>query len=370
VKQGLKILLLEDSAADAELLHRELRKGGLNFSARRVETQPEFLAQLDEFEPDVVISDYMLPSFNGLKALELVRQKSEVLPFILVSGHIGEERATDALKLGATDFILKGRLARLVSSVRGSLREVEVIAARHQIELEREQQRLELERSNSDLEAFAYVASHDLKAPLRAIAHLAEWIEEDVGATARPDTIENLRLLRGRVTRLQGLLDRLLAYARVGRPNDHVEAIDIVEMVHDIVSLLDPPAGFIVTCEGPMPVIRTHRIPIRKVLENLISNALRHHDRAEGRVVISMRSEHGVAKFLVADDGPGIAPRFHEKIFMIFQTLASRDEVESSGIGLAIVRKMVENHGGRIFVESAPPERGATFVFTWNGAHD
>jgi signal transduction histidine kinase len=370
VKNGLKILLLEDSAGDAELLQRELRMGGLEFTARRVETQPEFLEQLDAFDPDVVISDYMLPAFDGLKALDLVRQRSPLLPFILVSGAIGEERATVALKLGATDFILKGRLTRLVSCVRGSLREAEVIAARQQMELEKEHQRQELERSNADLEAFAYVASHDLKAPLRAISHLAEWIEEDIGETARPDTIENLRLLRGRVTRLQGLLDGLLAYARVGRPNDHAEALDIIDMVHDIVSFLDPPPGFMVTFEGPMPVIHTHRVPIRKVLENLIGNALRHRDREEGHVVISMSRQNGVAEFRVADDGPGIAPRFHDKIFMIFQTLASRDEVESNGIGLAIARKMVENHGGRISVESAPPTRGATFVFTWKEALD
>ena len=117
-----------------------------------------------------------------------------------------------------------------------------------------------------------------------------------------------------------------------------------------------------------MPAIRTHRVPLRAVLENLIANGVKHHDRAEGRISVSMRLEDGVAEFRVNDDGPGIAPRFHERIFVIFQTLASRDDVESSGIGLAIVKKRVENHGGRIWVESTPPARGTTFAFTWKEA--
>jgi PAS domain S-box-containing protein len=489
MKRGLRILMLEDSARDAELLQRELRLGGMNFNARRVETEAAFLTQLLEFDPDLVISDYMLPSFDGMRALALVRERSPWLPFILVSGYIGEERATEALKMGATDFILKDRIARLVPCVERSLREVDErlqrrrleerfrlfvesspnamlmtnadgviemvngqtertfgysrdellgqsierlvperfrshhaglrssffvtrqprpmgagrdlfglrrdgvefpveiglspietdegilvlsvvvdITARRQIEQEKEQQRQELERSNADLESFAYVASHDLKAPLRAISHLAEWIEEDVAATASTDTSDNLRLLRGRVTRLQGLLDGLLAYARVGRTSDDAEDIDVAEMVSEIVALLAPPPGFVVSCEGPMPAIRTHRVPLRAVLENLIANGVKHHDRAEGRISVSMRLEDGVAEFRVNDDGPGIAPRFHERIFVIFQTLASRDDVESSGIGLAIVKKRIENHGGRIWVESAPPIRGTTFAFTWKEA--
>ena len=164
---------------------------------------------------------------------------------------------------------------------------------------------------------------------------------------------------------MQMLLDGLLAYSRIGHTNTTIEDVDIAEVIQEVVAMLGPPPGFVVACEGTMPVIRTHRVPIQRVLENLISNGLKHHDRAEGRITVAMRLADGVAEFRVSDDGPGIAPRFHERIFMIFQTLVSRDEVESSGIGLAIVKKRVENHGGRISVESAPPARGTIFVFTW-----
>jgi signal transduction histidine kinase len=112
-------------------------------------------------------------------------------------------------------------------------------------------------------------------------------------------------------------------------------------------------------------VIRVDRIPIQVVLENLIGNGLKHHDLAKGRITVATRSVGGMIEFRVSDDGPGIAPRFHERIFEIFQTLVSRDELESNGIGLAIVKKIVETHGGQIRVESAPPLRGTTFVFTW-----
>lgn len=226
---------------------------------------------------------------------------------------------------------------------------------------------IEAEVTQRTLEEFACAASHDLKAPLRAIGHLAQWISEDIIATASTETIENLTLMQGRVGRLQLLLDGLLAYSRVGRhAYAAAEEVNIAELVHDIVALLAPSPGFVIACENDMPTIRTHRIPIQVVLTNLISNGLKHHDRAEGRINVAARLANGVAEFRVSDDGPGISPRFHDRIFIIFQTLASRDDLEASGIGLAITKKKVLAHGGRIWVESAPPTRGTTFVFTWN----
>jgi PAS domain S-box-containing protein len=245
------------------------------------------------------------------------------------------------------------------------------VTARREIEREKEQQRRELERSNTDLEEFAYAASHDLKAPLRAIAHLVQWIVDDVEATVRPETLENLKLLQGRAARLQMLLDGLLAYSRVGSAHTVAERVDIAEVVREVATMLAPPPGFTIACEGEMPVLYIQRMPIRVVLENLIGNGLKHHDRwvgrdrCEGRVTVAVRQADGMAEFRVSDDGPGILPRFHDRIFLIFQTLASRDDVESSGIGLAIVKKKIISNGGKIRVESEPPRRGTTFVFTW-----
>ena len=239
------------------------------------------------------------------------------------------------------------------------------VSRRKRADHERDVRQRELERSNAELDRFAYVASHDLKAPLRGIEHLVDWITEDIAATANPETALNLTLLTGRVSRMRMLLNGLLAYSRVGRIQSAVEDVDIAREVHDIVAMLEPPPGFVISCEGEMPVFRTYRVPIRAVLENLIGNGLKHHDRAEGRINVTMGLVDGMAEFRVSDDGPGIPPEFHDRIFVMFQTLASRDDVESCGIGLAIVKKHVEDHGGHILVVSAPLARGTTFAFTW-----
>ena len=222
----------------------------------------------------------------------------------------------------------------------------------------------ELERSNNDLDSFAYVASHDLKAPLRGIRNLAEWISEDVEKISSDDTRENLCLLRNRVDRLDGLLDSLLAYSRVGRKLGQAEIIESGKLVKEISDYLAKP-GFSITCAEDMPVITSPKAPLELVLRNLINNALKHHDRIEGKVSISAKELGGKIEFRVQDDGAGIAPDFHEKIFHMFQTLKPRDQTEGSGMGLAIVRKSIEGFGGSIHVESNPPERGTAFIFTW-----
>jgi PAS domain S-box-containing protein len=231
----------------------------------------------------------------------------------------------------------------------------EVLAARHD----------ELERSNADLEEFAYAISHDLKAPLRAIANLAQWIGEDMKETANPETTGNLELLQGRVVKMQMLLEGLLQYSRVGQMDKTTEDVAVADLVADIIAMQAVPPGFVVTYEGEIATLRTQRVALQVVLENLVGNSLKHHDRTQGCIIISTRLVDGVAEFRVSDDGPGIPDQFHQRIFRIFQTLANRDDPQASGIGLAIVKRKVESHGGRIWVESVPPVRGTTFVFTW-----
>jgi PAS domain S-box-containing protein len=228
-----------------------------------------------------------------------------------------------------------------------------------------EKQREELLNTNSELEQFAYAASHDLKAPLRAIQNLAEWIAEDIADTASEETQENLALLRGRCDRLDSLLTGLLDYSRIGRAKIQPELIEATDLVADIVEYLSPPPNF--TVEGPqkMPAFMAAKVPLEHVLQNLISNAIKHHDRDKGKIVVSAKDLGTHIEFRVQDDGPGIDPAFHERVFGIFQTLRPRDEVEGSGIGLAIVRKAVMANDGVIRVESAPRQRGTSLIFTW-----
>jgi len=224
---------------------------------------------------------------------------------------------------------------------------------------------MELKRSNADLDGLAYAASHDLKAPLRGIRNLANWIEADVEATATPEIRENLRLLKVRVERLAGLLDGLLAYARAGSKIEIAEQFDTKQLVAEIGEYLSPPAGFVIETPRAMPTLFSPKPPLEQVLRNLIGNAIKHHDGPGGRVEITARDVGDAVEFRVQDDGPGIPLEFHERIFQMFQTLKSRDEVEGSGLGLAIVKKIVEGLGGSIHVESLSEPRRTVFAFTW-----
>ncbi|MEO0377564.1 MAG: ATP-binding protein, partial [Cyanobacteria bacterium P01_A01_bin.17] len=219
-----------------------------------------------------------------------------------------------------------------------------------------------LERKNQELDQFAYIASHDLKAPLRAIANLSAWLEEDLTGTLPAENQEQLQLMRSRVHRLEGLIDGLLNYSRAGRMEYEIDTVNVVYLVQEIVKALAPPPEFQVIIAPHLPVLQTHRLPLQRVFSNLMSNAIKYCDRIDGQVIISCRPHQQT--FSVTDNGPGIAPEYQERIFGMFQTLQARDKVESTGIGLAIVKKLVEAEGGEIWVES-PPEQGTTFLFTW-----
>lgn len=227
----------------------------------------------------------------------------------------------------------------------------------------------ELERSNRDLDQFAHVASHDLKAPLRAITTLSTWIEEDLKDTLSPETSEQMRLLRHRVRRMDGLIEGILQYSRVARMDSRGERVDVGRLLAELVELIDPPEGFQVVIGPDMPILITKRLRLEQVFSNLITNAIKYHDRRDGRVEITVRQEGDVFEFAVSDDGPGIAPEHHDRIFMMFQTLQPRDVVESTGLGLSLVKKLVEEEGGTICLESEVGA-GAIFRFTWPAVHD
>lgn len=221
-----------------------------------------------------------------------------------------------------------------------------------------------LERNNKELDQFAYVASHDLKAPLRGIANLSQWIEEEIGTGINDQAKEYLTLLRGRIHRMEGLIEGILSYSRAGRAKAGAEDVPVRELLDDIIELVAPPEGAEITIAGEMPTLHTERLPLQQVFLNLITNGLKYAGGAAARISISGADAGEFHQFSVSDNGPGIAPEFHEKIWGIFQTLNPRDKVEGTGIGLALVRKIVDNKGGRAWVESEAGS-GATFHFLW-----
>jgi signal transduction histidine kinase len=240
----------------------------------------------------------------------------------------------------------------------------ENVTQRHRLTEAIERHGKELERSNRELDDFAYVASHDLKAPLRDIDNLASWIAEDAGDTLPADSKRHLALLQDRIARMERLLDDLLQYSRADRVKPPPEEFEVRAVIDEALRLVGPREGFEIVVTGDRPTIRTPRVPLAQLLRNLVSNAIKHHHRKQGRITIHVVEREALLEIAVTDDGPGIAPEFHERVFRMFQTLRPRDEVEGSGMGLAIVKKVVESHGGTVKIESAPGE-GTTMRFTW-----
>ncbi len=222
----------------------------------------------------------------------------------------------------------------------------------------------EAERHVKELEQFAYVTSHDLKAPLRGIANLATWLEEDLREKLTEATREQLRLMRDRVQRMNALIEGLLEYSRIGQVDSSMTSVDTGELLAEVIDSLSPPDGFFVEVDANMPILYTDRLHLQQVFSNLISNSIKHSKGEQGHAEITVHDRDEYYEFTVADDGPGIAPEYHDKVFMMFQTLAVNDYGSNTGIGLALVKKLVQEHGGSIALESGEGS-GATFRFTW-----
>lgn len=222
----------------------------------------------------------------------------------------------------------------------------------------------ELERSNKSLETFAYVASHDLKAPLRGISQLTSWLEEDIRDNKFETLPETSQKIKIRIKRMEALLDDLLAYYRVEKMQGFYKSLDVRQSVVDIFHMNNNKPGLVLDVESELPIFMTYVTPLEQVFGNLISNAIKHHDKTNGVIQISAKEVNDAwYEFSVFDDGPGIDPKFHQRIFNLFQTLKPRDEVEGSGMGLALVKKIIEQYGGQVGVESE--SRGSRFYFTW-----
>ncbi|MBD2721673.1 sensor histidine kinase [Hymenobacter armeniacus] len=220
-----------------------------------------------------------------------------------------------------------------------------------------------LEKRNQELDQFAYVASHDLKAPLRGVTTIVKWIEDELAAELSPQLRTYLDQMKGRLSRLEDLINGLLAYARVGRVAQPPAPVDVAELLQEVAELVVPP-DFTLRVGPDMPTLVTDRLGLQQVFTNLLSNAVKYHHRGAGRLEVTCHDIGRCYEFRVQDDGPGIAPEYHQKIFLLFQTLRDRHTAESTGIGLSIVRKIIDEHKGTIRVESAPGQ-GAGFIFTW-----
>jgi PAS domain S-box-containing protein len=327
-------------------------------------------------EGNVAIANHGASTLLGKDVQELRGQPAEQFfadpdQFRQALARVGDEVALTALELEC-----RGRDGRIIpvsvssqlmrdkaGEIVGSVWVLRDITARHEAERRQAQLLAEVEGVNRELNSFAYVVSHDLKAPLRAIDSLTKWLAADYKDKFDDEGREQLNLLLGRVKRMHDLIDGILQYSRAGRALEEVADVDLAAVIPGVVGALAPPDHMSVALEGRFPVVRASRVKLEQVFQNLLSNAIKYTDKPQGLIRVGCSEEGGCWKFGVSDNGPGIEEKDRERVFQLFQTLKSRDQCDSTGVGLAVVKKIVETYGGRVWVESNVGE-GSTFYFT------
>jgi len=376
MNKDVAILVVNDDPAILHGVSRLLRTRDYHVYEATTGTAGWQLAQTHR--PDLIVLDLILPGIQGdelCRRLKADPTMAGTLIILFSAVRISSDHRAMGLDIGADGYLTwpmpnREFIAYMEAMVRlqrseASLREVNATLQ------ERIQERTAtLERTNRELEQFIYLASHDLKAPLRAINSLANWIGQDAAEQLPVTSQQHLIKLQSRVDRMEKLLDDLLLYSSIEQQYYAQEFVEITGLIQSVCNKLKVPSDFSITIEQPMPMLFTTREPLRMVLQNLISNAIKHHHAPRtGQIRIGVQEQMNAALFHVTDNGPGIDLAYHARIFQVCQTLKPRDEVEGSGLGLAIAKRLVERHGGSIEVESTGGQ-GATFRFIWPIAPD
>jgi signal transduction histidine kinase len=364
-KVHLRVLLVEDSEADALLLERKLVRGGYDLALERVETAAALEAALARATWDIVISDFMLPRWNGMDALRIVREANEELPFILVSGAVGEETAVEAIKAGASDYLLKDRLTRLPTAVAHALEEATLRRERQQAHLALAFVAIEnarLYRQAQDAIAardeFLLIAAHELKTPLTPLSLQVHGLLRESRVAAAPSECisRDLEATCRHVERLTRLVDQLLDVSRLGAKGLALvrEPMDLAAVVREAADAargqaLDANCPLELALPGVLPG-RWDRVRIAQMLAQLLSNAFKFG--AGAPVGVTLECDDGWARLRVRDHGHGVAAADRERIFERFERAVSVRHYGGFGLGLWVARQIAEAHGGAITLES------------------
>ena len=284
------------------------------------------------------------PVFGPDGALEfLMHQVVDVTDFV----EMKEERAPPASQSGP----MRIRQEALDAEIYQRAQQVDAMIAK-------------VEATNRDLTDFAAIVSHELKAPLRAVTTLAQWIKSDSASKLDTEGRENLEEMIQRIARMDRMIDGILAYSRVGREEEKMEPVALQDLIAEVEHSLAPPSQVHLAIEPGLPAILGNPTSIADIFQNLIGNAIKFGDKPRTEIRVAFHEADGFWEFIVADNGPGIEEKHFERIFKIFQTLAPKDKTDSTGVGLALVKRIVERAGGRVWVQSRKGE-GSTFHFTW-----
>lgn len=385
-EEKINILLIDDKPENLLALEAILQDLALNIY--KANSGNEGLALLLEHEFALVLMDVQMPEMDGFETARLMRglEKTRQIPIIFITAINKDEKYIfQGYETGAVDYLFKPVEPEILTS------KVKVFMDLHRQQKQLEHQARELEKKmtelstvllelqgkekllkkqatelknvNQELQDFAYIVSHDLKAPLRAIGSLANWISADYADKFDEDGKEQMRLLIARVKRMHELINGVLQYSRLGRSKEKKDLIDLASLAHQVIDFLAPPDHIDIQVETALPRIWCEKTRIAQVFQNLISNAIKYIDKPDGQIRIGAVEKEDCWEIYVKDNGPGIAKKHFHKIFQIFQTLNPRDEVESTGVGLTSVKKIVEMYHGKVWLDSEVGS-GSTFYFT------
>jgi two-component system sensor histidine kinase/response regulator len=359
-----RLLIVDDEAAQMRALCDTLGLEG--YMTRGFSSAQEALAALRPGEFDLLLTDLMMPEMDGITLINAARRIDSSLGAIMMTGHGTIDTAVQAMQGGALDYILKPFKLNAILPVISRALDVQRLRRENAELQQREQSRSEeLAAAYQDLESFSYSVSHDLRAPLRTIDGFAQILEDDFAGQLGEDGKRLLDTIRNGTRKMDQLIVALLEFSRVGRGRLSVDRIDMTALAGAAATEMR------VMYTGPEPVIEIADLPaiegdaavIRQVWCNLIGNALKYSaKRAAPRVTISGRIEDRDAIYQVADNGAGFDMRYADKLFGVFQRLHGAEEFAGTGVGLAIVQRIIVRHGGRIWAQGAP-DAGACFQF-------
>jgi signal transduction histidine kinase len=376
--QVLRALIVEDSEDDALLLRHQLTQAGYQLHWRRVETRTGLIEALAAEPWDIVFADYSMPQFSGSEALAIVRERGIDLPFMFVSGAIGEDTAVEAMKAGAQDYIMKGNRRRLLPAVARELREAEARRTRAAMEQElrqRQEQAIELERARQQAEResefksrFLANMSHELRTPLNAIIGFSELLQQEISDPLTPTQHEYVQDILDSGLHLLSLVNDILDLSKIDAgklelQRERLALATTVDAARATAQTLADKRGVRLEFDvpGDLPELEADPLRLRQILFNLLSNAIK-FTPSGGKVRLSAHAEAAALRIGVADTGIGIAAQDIPRLFSEFERVVSAGEYhQGAGLGLALTRRLVQAHGGAIAVESTP---GAGSVFT------
>jgi signal transduction histidine kinase len=369
-KRDLKALIVDDSVDDVRLMLREFERDGFVVTHQRVETPEALKAALENSEWDILLSDYTMPLFSGLSALQIAKENENGLdlPFLFVSGTMGEEVAVEAIKAGADDYIVKSSLSRLAPAVKRELREAtrrrEHEELKRTVMIERERAFTQVKNANAALQQFAYVASHDLQEPLRAVTGCVQLLQRKYSGKLNHEADPLIGMIVDGCARMKEMIAGLLAFSLAGR-SENLERVDAGAALQQAIAqlsliILESKAEIIYR---DLPTLCFAKVQFVQVFQNLVGNGIKYRGDATPKIEVSALRQDEAWIFRVADNGIGFEQEYAEKIFEIFNRLHTREVYQGTGIGLALVKRIIELRGGRIWAESTPG-RGSAFFFS------